>query len=204
VLQAAWRVAQQRPGSDQDVRRAALLLARAYAAVGETDEAKTLFRRALDDFARHAPGSMAEVSAREHWATFLAQQGDAAAAEAEYRAVIAGAGSRLFEAVPRAHLGLAKLAAARGDLDAAWRLAEQARADAERMTAGHDVRLHADVWRLLARLALQRGDSTTAAQWAERALAASQRTDGVDAPTVNEARASLGAARRASVSVRAP
>jgi hypothetical protein len=198
VLQAAWRLAQQRPGTDQDVRRAALLLARAHAALGQADEARTLFRRALDDFARHAPGSMAEGSAREQWATFLAQQGDAAAAEAEYRAVIAAAGSRLFEAIPRAHLGLAKLAAARGDLDAAWRLAEQARADAERLTVGHDVRLHAEIWRTLARLALQRGDATGAAQWAGRALAASQAHDGSAATSAQDARQLLAAAGRPS------
>jgi tetratricopeptide (TPR) repeat protein len=194
VLQAAWRVAQQRPGSDQDVRRAALLLARAFAALGRADEARPLFRRALDDFSRHAPGSMAEVSAREHWAAFLAQQGDAAAADAEYRAVIAGAGSRLFEAIPRAHLGLATLAAARGDLDVAWRLAEQARAGAERLTVGHDVRLHADVWRTLAQLALQRGDAAGAAQWAGRALTASQVHDGAAATSVRDARQLLAAA----------
>jgi len=196
VLQAAWRVAQQRPGTDQDVRRAALLLARAYAALGQTDEARPLFRRALDDFARYGPGSMAEGSAREQWATFLAQQGDAGAAEAEYRAVIAAAGSRLFEAIPRAHLGLAKLAATRGDLDAAWRLAEQARADAERLTVGHDVRLHAEIWRTLAQLAQQRGDAAAAAIWAERALAASARHDGSDSAPVRAARALLVAAQR--------
>jgi hypothetical protein len=194
VLQAAWQVAQRRPGTDQDVRRAALLLARAHAELGQADDARTLFRRALDDFARHAPGSMAEGSAREQWATFLAQQGDAATAEAEYRAVIAGAGSRLFEAIPRAHLGLAKLAATRGDLDAAWRLAEQARADAERLTVGHDVRLHAQVWRTLAQLALQRGDATGAAQWAGRALTASQAHDGPAATSVREARQLLATA----------
>jgi tetratricopeptide (TPR) repeat protein len=196
VLQAAWRVAQQRPGSDQDVRRAALLLARAHGALGQADEARPLFRRALDDFARHAPGSMAEGSARERWATFLAQQGDAAAAEAEYRAVIAGAELRLFEAIPRAHLGLATLAATRGDLDAAWRLVEQARADAERLTVGYDVRLHAEIWRTLAQLAQRRGDVAAAAMWADRAMAASTRHDGSDSPPARAARALLVAAQR--------
>jgi serine/threonine protein kinase len=196
VLQAAWGLAQQRPGTDQDVRRAALLLARAHAALGQADDARTLFRRALDDLARHAPGSMAEGSAREQWATFLAQQGDAAAAEAAYRAVIAGAGLRLYEAIPRAHLGLSTLAATRGDLEAAWRLAEQARADAERLTVGHDVRLHAEVWRTLAHLAQRRGDPAAAAMWAERALAASTRDDGSDSAPVRAARALLVAAQR--------
>lgn len=196
VLQAAWRVAQQRPGTDQDLRRAALLLARAHAALGQADEARPLFRRALDDFARHAPGSMAEGSARVDWAGLLAQQGDAAAAAAEYRAVLDGAGARLYEAVPRARLGLAALAAARGDLDAAWSLAEQARADAERLTVGHDVRLHAEVWRTLAQLAQRRGDAAAAAMWAERALAASARYDGSDSAPVRAARALLMAAQR--------
>lgn len=196
VLQAAWQAAQQRPGTDQDVRRAALLLARAHAALGQADEARPLFRRALDDFARHAPGSMAEGSARVHWAALLAQQGDASAAQAEYRAVLDAAGQRLYEAVPRARLGLATLAAARGDLDAAWRLAEQARVDAERLTVGHDVRLHAEVWRTLAQVAQQRGDTATAAMWAERALAASARHDGSESAPVRAARALLVAAQR--------
>jgi serine/threonine protein kinase len=197
VLQAAWQAAQERPGTDQDMRRAALLLARAHAALGQSDETRALFRRALEDFARHAAGSMAEGAARVHWAAFLAQQGDAAAAQAEYRAVLDAAGSRLFEAVPRAHLGLATLAAARGDLDAAWSLAEQARAGAERLTAGHDVRLHAEVWRALAQLAQQRGDAAKAATWAERALAASARHDGADSGPARAARALLMAAQRA-------
>jgi serine/threonine protein kinase len=194
VLQAAWRAAQQRPGTDQDVRRAALLLARAHAALGQGDQARPLFRRALDDFARYAPGSMAEADARVHWAAFLAAQGDAAAAQAEYAAVLDGAGARRFEALLRARLGLAQLAAARGDLDAAARHAEQARADAERLTSGHDVRLHAEIWRELAQLALRRGDRAACVQWAERALAASTRYDGDDAASVQAARALLAAA----------
>jgi hypothetical protein len=194
VLQAAWQAVQQRPGSDPDVRRAALLLARAQAALDRTDEARPLFRRALDEFARHAPGSMAESAARVHWAAFLAQQGDAAAAQAEYRAVIDGAGPRRVEPVLRARLGLATLAAARGELEAAWRLADQARTDAERLTGGHDVRLQAEVWRTLAQLAQRRGDPAAAAQWAERALAASARHDGADSAPVRAARALLAAA----------
>ncbi|HEX6362218.1 MAG TPA: hypothetical protein VFZ93_04640, partial [Albitalea sp.] len=91
-------------------------------------------------------------------------------------------------------------AAARGRLDEAWQGAEQARADAERMTAGHDVRVHAAVWRTLAQLALQRGDAVGAAQWADRALAASERHDGPDAPSVRSARELLAAARRPSAS----
>lgn len=198
VLQAAWQAAQQRPGTDQDVRRAALPLARAHAALGDAAAAQPLFRRALDDFARHAPGSMAEGGARVSWADLLAAQGDSAAAQAQYRAVLDGAGARLFEAVPRAQLGLARLAAARGDLEAAWQQAEQARAGAERLQAGHDVRLHPEVWRTLAQFALQRGDAAAAARWAERALAASERHDGPDAPSVRRARELLAAARAPS------
>jgi hypothetical protein len=195
VLQAAWQSAQQRPGTDQDVRRAALLLARAHAALGDAAAAQPLFRRALDDFARHAPGSMAEGGARAHWADFLATQGDSTAAQAEYRAVLDAAGTRMFEAVPRAQLGLARLAAANGDLDAAWQQAEQARAGAERLQGGHDVRLHPDIWRTLAQLALQRGDTAAAGQWAERALAASKRYDGADAPAARAAGAIVASAR---------
>jgi hypothetical protein len=204
VLQAAWQAAQQRPGSDQDVRRAALLLARAHASLGQADQARELFRRALADFARHAPGSMAEGGARVHWADFLAAHDDSAAAQAEYRAVLDAAGARLYEPVPRAQLGLARLAAARGDVDAAWRLAEQAHASAGQISGGHDVRLHAQVWRTLALLAQQRGDSAAAVQWAARALAASEAYDGSAAMSVRTARELLAAVRRPVDSARTP
>jgi tetratricopeptide (TPR) repeat protein len=195
VLQAAWEAAQARPGAEEDPRRAALLLARAHAALGDGGQARPLFERALDDYARHAPRLQEACDARVHWGDFLAAQGDAASAHAEYLAVLEVAGTRLFEAVPRARLGLASLAAAQGRLDEAWAAAEQARAEAERMTAGHDARLHDAVWRLLAQLALQRGDAAAAAQWAEKALAASERHDGPDAPSVRRARELLATAR---------
>jgi tetratricopeptide (TPR) repeat protein len=197
VLQAAWQAAQQRPGTEADARRAALLLARAHAALGDAAAARPLFQRALDDFARRAPRSMAECAARAHWADFLFAQGDAAAAEAEFRRVLDIAGERLFEAVPRARLGLARLALARGDAGAASGLAELAHADTQRLQTGHDVRLHAEVWRTLARIALERGDGVGAARWAERALAASERHDGADAASVQEAHDLLARARRA-------
>jgi hypothetical protein len=56
------------------------------------------------------------------------------------------------------------------------------------------VRLHAEIWRTLARLALQRGDATGAAQWAGRALAASQAHDGSAATSAQDARQLLAAA----------
>jgi tetratricopeptide (TPR) repeat protein len=195
VLQAAWQAAQARPGAEEDPRRAALLLARTHAALGQADAARPLFERALGDLARHAPRSQEACTARLHWAEFLAAQGSPAAAQAEYRAVIDLAGARLFEAVPRARLGLAALHAAGGRLDEARQAAEQAQAEAERMTAGHDVRLHAAVWRTLAQIALLRGDAAAASAWAERAMAASERHDGPDAPSVRLARELLAAAR---------
>jgi hypothetical protein len=195
ALQAAWQSAQQRPGTDQDVRRAALPLARAHAALGDAAAAQPLFRRALDDLARYAPRSMAEGGARVHWADFLAAQGDATAAQAEYRAVLDAAGTRMFEAVPRARLGLTRLAAARGDLDAAEQLAAQARADAERLRVGHDVRLHPELWLMQARLALARGEAAAAARWAEQARDARLRYDGVDAPSARAAGEVLATAR---------
>jgi serine/threonine protein kinase/tetratricopeptide (TPR) repeat protein len=194
VLRAAWQAAQTQPGSDEDPRRAALLLARAHAALGDADAARPLFRRALDDFARHEPGSLAECSARVHWAEFLAARGDTAAAQAELKAVLDVAGMRSTDAVPRAQLALARLAAARGEHDAARASAEQARTSAERLTTGHDVRLHPQIWRTLAQLALQRGDATAAAQWARRALTASEAYDGPAAASVRDARELLAAA----------
>jgi serine/threonine-protein kinase len=198
VLQAAWQASQTRPGAEEDPRRAALLLARAHAALGDSDAARPLFARAIDDLARLAPRSQEACEARVHWGEFLAAQGDAAAAQAEFRAVLDVAAGRLFEAVPRARLGLASLAATDGRLDEAWQAAEQARAEAERMTAGHDVRLHDAIWRTLSQLALQRGDAAAAAQWAEQALSASERHDGADAPSVRRARELLAAARQRS------
>jgi serine/threonine-protein kinase len=195
LLQAAWDAAEQRAGAPDDTPRAALLLARAHAALGHADDARTLFRRALDEFARYAPGSMAEGGARVHWAAFLAQQGDAGAAQAEYQTVLDKAGARLFDAVPQAQLGLASLAQQRGELDAAWRWAEQARSSVERLTSGYDLRLQPQVWRTQARIALARGDRGAAADWAERALAASERYDGPDSPSVRAARELLALAR---------
>lgn len=204
VLRAAWQAVQYRPGAPDDLPRTALLLARAHAAQGEDDAARAMFRRALDDYAHHAPRSLAACSARVYWAEFLAVQGDVAAARAELEGVIEVVGSRATDVLPRAELALARLAAARADLHEASRLAERARASAERLTVGHDVRLHADIWRLLARLAQQHGDTAAATRWAERALAASELHDGVDAASAAEARALLAAARRPSGTARPP
>ncbi len=63
----------ERPDSEHDRRCSAVLLARAYAELGRRDEARTLFREALDGYARAgAPGAVAACDARVRYAEFLA------------------------------------------------------------------------------------------------------------------------------------
>ncbi|WP_284619209.1 serine/threonine-protein kinase [Aquabacterium humicola] len=194
-LEAAYRVIVARPDREADRRHAAVLLARALAALGRGEEAQRLFREALDDYARHEPaGAVAACDARVRYAQWLADTGQSPAAAAEFDAVLRAAGERPIAAASLAQMGLAKIALARGDTASARRHGDQALQAAQQLRGAFDLRVQPEVWRDRAALALALGDRAQAQELAARALQASQRLDGESAAASRAARELMHAA----------
>jgi serine/threonine-protein kinase len=170
-------------------------LADAYDQLGRTDEARTNLDAALRDAtAKFAGDSAFVLQIRERRARFLLDQGDAAGAQDRYREILGLAHGRHLAAVALAHAGLARLALARNDMNAANEEIGLALAAYAKPSGDYDVRT--GPYLLLIRADVQRrsGDLAAARESARRALEQSRRYDAPEAKSIRAAEAALRAA----------
>ncbi len=129
------------PITTADIR---LSLGEAWAQRGETVLAGEAFHTADADYQeQELVDAEAALQARERWARYQLDHGDAAAAQPLFEDVLQHAGERRLPVVAQARMGLARVAHARGDAAAAKTLAQQAMADLDRVQALYDPALRA-------------------------------------------------------------
>jgi hypothetical protein len=196
-LQAALAATRQQAQDEDIERRIEATLGEALAQDGKNAEARNMLRTARDAFLRWGvPGTAATLGAEERWANFLLDQGEAAAAAAEFRAVLAQSQGAPSAPAARAAAGLALAALASGDT----RSADASSADALRRlqatTQEYDVRVRIDVWLARAEALRALGRAAEARDVARRAASAADAEDA--AGTAQPARAHALLARLAA------
>jgi tetratricopeptide (TPR) repeat protein len=192
VLEAAARVYEKMPLHDYDIRRAHLSLADAYDQVDREADARRMFSVTLAENAKNeAPDSMVALRARERWGRFLLKSGDAVRAESEFRQVLELDRGRRFQPAALAQGGLAQLALARHDLEAADASSSQAIDKFEHVSGARDVRVAPYLWRIRAQVLLASGKAKEARTWAEKALDADRRYDDPESRDIADAAATL-------------
>jgi hypothetical protein len=139
----------------------------AYAQLGRVAEARPLLQSARDDWMRYgAPHGTQLQAARERWARFLASEGDIAAAEPEFQAVLTIAAGTPSAPAALAQAGLARLALAHGDAAAADRLSQAALTTIDATIGEYDVRARLEIW--LARAEVLRAMPPARMTWPAR------------------------------------
>jgi eukaryotic-like serine/threonine-protein kinase len=99
----------------------------AYQGVGRFDDAKRALKAALDEaIAREKPESQMVLALRESYGNLLFEMRDIDGANAQFSEIVARANDRKLSHIALGHGGLARVAAARGQIDVA--LAESAKA----------------------------------------------------------------------------
>jgi serine/threonine protein kinase/tetratricopeptide (TPR) repeat protein len=171
-------------------------LAFAYDGVGRTAEARGWLKAAVEEAFASLPEARLALIVRERWASFRlnhAQPGDAdfAAAEAEFRTVLASVANRPWLEAARAQAGLARIAIARGDAGKALEQSRLALAALDGVQELYDVREQPQIWLVHSAALRATGDVAGARQWAQRALEASTRYDHPTAASIKRAKAAL-------------
>ena len=201
LLEAAQRAYVAKPGVDYELRRNRLILGDAYDRAGRSDEARTMLKASLDErIEKESADARTLLDARERWGRFLLDHAkpdgsDLAAAEREFREVLAQQHGRRLASGALAEGGLARIALARGDLEAANSGSQRAVEAFEHMIGRRDVRSGPYLWLLRSGVLLRRGERDAARTWAQRALEASRRYDAPAAASITQAQAALQAAQ---------
>jgi eukaryotic-like serine/threonine-protein kinase len=166
-------------------------LAEAYEGAGRADDARHHFELALQALRADGPIERpAALAGTERFGRFLLAQGEHERAEAELRGVITRA-AEPDHAVALAHAGLARLALARGEPDAALLALQDATGILARLSDAPDVRAPPYFWMIQARALLAAGDSAAARDLATRALDAYRRYNHPASPEIRDARTFL-------------
>jgi len=178
LLEQALAETQPHGRDESSLRRTQALLGDCYDQLGRTQQARALLLAARDAWMQFGPLDGAQsLEARERWARFLASQNEAAAAAAEYRAVLHDAGAKASAAAALAQAGLARLALAQGDLAAAAGASQAGMTQIAAATGEYDVRARLDVWMARAAVLRAQGDAAGAKALAGQALALAQLWD---------------------------
>lgn len=171
-----------------DPQRTQLALGDAYDRAGLWWKARETIKSSLEQRLQHEPAiSPAVAEARERWGRFLLDRGDVREAQAQFEAVLDQAGERNLERVVLAYGGLARVALARHDWDAALTASTHAVVGFENLVGARDVRTGPYLWLIHAEALRNVDDYASARIWATRALDASRRYDAPDAPSIREA-----------------
>jgi serine/threonine-protein kinase len=187
LLEKAQLLLQQSAASAVDAVQMQFDLARAYEAGGRRSEARTAYVTALNTFTAQGAPAWLQANAHEHWGRFLLAQSDAGGAADEFeRALRLGAG-RNTETAVYAQAGLAAIAIARTDVNAALAASELAVDRLAHIDGYYDVRVRAYVWGIRARALLLAGKADAARPFAERARDDAGREYAPDSPAVRDA-----------------
>jgi tetratricopeptide (TPR) repeat protein len=198
LLETVLKQTTERPRDEANQRYTEGYLGDAYDKAGRTAEARGLLQAARDEWVRYGvPAGPQTLVARERWARFLLEHGDADAATTELRTILQLAGDAKLGALAMAHADLARIALARGDSAAADTESAAAMHMLDAATPGYDVRNRPDVWMARAEVLLARGHKPQAADLATRALAAARDYDAPASPRIARAIALMGRIARA-------
>jgi tetratricopeptide (TPR) repeat protein len=178
-LEAAERSYTERPMREYDLRRARQTLGDAYDRAGRSEDARRLLEAArAERMRKDAAESIAVLGARERWARFLLDHGDAPGASSELAEVLRIGADRAIAPMALAHADLARLAIQRGDLPRALEQSRFAIVTLEKVKGLYDVRIGPSIWRVHAHALALSGDATGAATWNLKAIEASRLYDG--------------------------
>jgi serine/threonine-protein kinase len=174
-----------------DVQRALLALGDAYDRAGLWTKARETLKASLDQRMRlRRPEAGAGVAeARERWGRFLLGQGEFDDAQVQFDAVLDQANGRNVERAVLAYGGLARVALAHRDWDAALTASTHAVVGFENLVGARDVRSGPYLWLIHAEALRSVDDFASARIWATRALDASRRYDAPDAASIRDAEA---------------
>lgn len=187
LLQAAEQGYLRGAHYEFDLRRVRRHLGDALARLGRYDAARPVLQQALRDYEAHErPGRQPMVAMRERWARFLLDQGELAAAQAQFQRAVDDAADPAWAHVALARAGLARVALARGDLAAAQRHSAEALAGWDRLVGFRDLRMLPYLQRVRAAVLAADGQAAAARALREAALAASRRYDAPDSPSVTQ------------------
>lgn len=172
--------------------RMLLALGDAYDRAGMWRKARDTIKASLDRRPSQAESDEAQVGeARERWGRFLLGRGDIDEAQAQFDLVLDRSGDRNIERVVLAYGGLARVALARRDWDAALTASTHAVVGFENLVGARDVRTGPYLWLIHAEALRNVDDHVTARIWATRALDASRRYDAPDTAAIRDAEAML-------------
>lgn len=175
-----------------ELARARLRLGVAYDWAGRSEDARRALQEALRDYSSNFPAdSQAVLVVRERWADFLLDQGEIAAAEAQYREVISQARGHRWAPAALSQQGLGRVALRRQDPSAALRFSRDALQTLEHVEGVTDVRYEPGMWNVYAQALLASGDATQANLWARKAVEADTRYDDPASAELASARATL-------------
>ena len=192
VLEATLAATKLHPRDEPNVRRAEGALGDAYDQVGRTAEARALLQAARDEWVKYGPpAGELTLEARERWARFLLDHGEAAPAAAEYRAILQQSQGAPLAPAALAAAGLARVALAGGAQAEAEAQSAQALRLLDAATLEYDVRARVDVWLVRADCLLAGGQKAAALDWAKKAVAAAEQYDAPESSQLARARAVL-------------
>jgi serine/threonine-protein kinase len=131
---------------EQGLRRTQGMLGDAYDLAGQGNKARPLLQAARAAWILYGPADgIGALSARERWARFLLDHGDAAGAAAEFTAIIEKSHGRLMVAVALAESGLARIALSKGAVAEADIHSSAALRILAGITMEYDVRARIDI-----------------------------------------------------------
>ena len=192
LLEAAGALASSGGADALDPLRTQSALGDAYDRAGLWWKARDTLKASLDAQLLREPADATSVAeARERWGRFLLGRGEFDDARAQFDAVLDQAGGRNVERVVLAFGGLARVALARHDWDAALTASTHAVVGFENLVGARDVRTGPYLWLIHAEALRNVDDYASARIWATRALDASRRYDVPDAASIREAQAVL-------------
>lgn len=178
---------EKKPEHKADLRRAQARLADAYDRIGRFEQARTLFQTALAESTETTPSEMMMMlTARERYARFLLDRGDAAEAEIQLAKVLQfykSPGHGGSERNAAAHGGMARLALMHRDVPAALSESASALDLWKGRTAFFDIRREPYLQRIRADALAAAGDFDEAQQWEDRAWQASTVYDAEGSPS---------------------
>lgn len=182
LFEVAYQTYLKQHKYEYDVREIRRKLGDAYDRAGRTAEARPLLKASRDEYLAKEPNSPWTLSIRERWGRFLldhSNPGDAefTVAEFEFQGVLEEAAGRPLLEPALAHAGLARIAAARGDVANALNESHSALASLDRTQGLYDLRVQPRIWLTHSAVLLESGDTAGAREWAEKALQASHRYD---------------------------
>lgn len=173
-------------------QRMLLALGDAYDRAGLWWKARDTIKAGLDQLLSHASPEEAQVAeARGRWGRFLLGRDEIDEAQAQFDLVLDRSGDRNIERVVLAYGGLARVALARRDWDAALTASTHAVVGFENLVGERDVRTGPYLWLIHAEALRNVDDHVSARIWATRALEASLRYDAPDAASIRDAKTML-------------